>query len=202
MNVTYTLSSSALLGDWTYGVYVYRGSTLLDQVTGQGFTVQPAVKSGEILSVTADPDPVGQGGATAFTVTFENTGNVVWSTAKLTAKIYKPGSTSVYTTKSLSISNIAPGVEYTYNVKWAVSSYADGGNLHLRCLLLLWNQHLDGQRRGQPIKQHHNQLIPRLAIIDPSKGLCPLRNEAERRRGENHCNLHKFCTVGSPLLEW
>ena len=33
----------------------------------------------------------------------------------------------MYTTKSLSISNIAPGAEYTYNMKWAVSKYATAG---------------------------------------------------------------------------
>jgi len=124
VEVTYTLSSSAPLGYWTYRVYVYRGSTLLDQVTDQGFTVQPAVKTGEILSVTANPDPVGRGGATAFTVTFNNTGNVVWSTAKLTAKIHKPGSTTVYVTRSLTVSNIAPNVEYSRGVMWTPSSSA------------------------------------------------------------------------------
>jgi len=124
VNVTYTLSSSAPLGYWIYSVNVYRGSTLLDQVADQGFTVQPPVKTGEILSVTANPDPVGQGGATAFTVVFKNTGNIIWSTAKLTAKIYKPDSTTVYATRTLTVSKIAPNVEYSYQVKWKPSSSA------------------------------------------------------------------------------
>jgi C1A family cysteine protease len=126
VNVTYTLSSSAPVGDWTYGVYVYRGSTLLDQVTDQGFAVEPAVKTGQILSVTTDPDPVGQGGATALTVNFENTGNIIWSTAKLTAKIYSPDG-RLYTTRSLTVSNIAPGIEYSRQVKWTPSSHAPLG---------------------------------------------------------------------------
>jgi len=127
VNVTYTLSSSAPLGYWTYSVNVYRGSTLLDQVADQGFTVQPPVKTGEILSVTADPDPVGAGGATAFTVVFKNTGNIIWSTAKLTAKIYKPDSTTPYTTRYRTVSKIAPNVEYSYQVKWKPSSSAPLG---------------------------------------------------------------------------
>jgi len=124
VQITYTLSSSAPLGAWAYDVYVYRSSMLLDQATGQGFTVWPAVKTGEILSVTADPDPVGQGGATAFTVVFRNTGNVIWSTAKLTAKMHKPGSTTPYTTRTLTVSKIAPNVEYSREVKWKPSSSA------------------------------------------------------------------------------
>ena len=130
VQITYTLSSSAPLGVWTYGVYVYRvtytSTTLLDQVTGQSFTVQPVVMTGEIVSVADAPDPVTRGSTVTFTVTVENTGNVIWSSGKVTVKIYKPGG-SLYTTKSLSISNILPGVEYTYNVKWTVSSYAPKG---------------------------------------------------------------------------
>jgi hypothetical protein len=129
--VTYALSSSAPLGDWKYDVYIYRvistKTTLLDQDTGQRFTVQSPLKTGKILSVAASPDPVGQGGATAFTVTFRNTGNVIWSTAKLTARIYKPGSTTVYATRSLTVSKIAPNVEYSYQVKWKPSSSASLG---------------------------------------------------------------------------
>jgi len=124
VQITYTLSSSAPLGAWACDVYVYRGSTLLDQVADQGFTVQPPVKTGEILSVAADPDPVGAGGTTAFAVTFRNTGNIIWSTAKLTAKIHKPDSTTVYATRSLTVSKIVPNVEYSYDVKWKPSSSA------------------------------------------------------------------------------
>ena len=85
------------------------------------------MKTGEIVSVGDAPDPVVRGETATFTVTVKNTGNTIWSRGKVTVKIYKPGSTSVYTTKSLSISNIAPGVEYTYNLKWAISSYSTTG---------------------------------------------------------------------------
>jgi photosystem II stability/assembly factor-like uncharacterized protein len=124
VDVTYTLSSTAPLGDWTYAVYVYRSSTVTDQVPGQGFKVQPAVKTGEIPSVVAHPNPVGAGGATAFTVTFENTGNIIWPTAKLTLNIFKPSGTRAYATRSLTVSNIVPGVEYSGQVKWTPSSSA------------------------------------------------------------------------------
>ena len=127
VKLAYTLSSSAQLGYWTYGVYVYRSSTVLDEVAGQGFTVETPLKSGEILVIADSPDPVLHGKTATFTVVVKNTGNTIWSSGKVTIKIHKPGSTSLYTTKSLSISNIAPGVEYTYDVKWAVSSYATTG---------------------------------------------------------------------------
>jgi subtilase family serine protease len=121
VNVTYALSSSAPVGDWMYGVYVYRGSTLLDQATDQGFTVEPIVKTGQILSVTADPDPVVHGNTVVFTVTAKNTGNTIWSSGKVTVKIYKPDG-KLYTTKSLSIKNIQPDTEYTYDIKWKTST--------------------------------------------------------------------------------
>jgi hypothetical protein len=57
-------------------------------------------------------------------VKFENTGNVIWSTAKLRAKIHKPDSTTVYATRRLTVSEIVPNVEYSYQVKWTASSSA------------------------------------------------------------------------------
>ena len=50
-----------------------------------------------------------------------NTGNTVWSSGKVAVKIYKPDG-KLYTTKSLSVSNIQPDVEYAYNIKWTTSS--------------------------------------------------------------------------------
>jgi len=151
VQITYTLSSSAPLGAWAYDVYVYRSSMLLDQVADQGFTVRPAVKTGEILSVTADPDPVGQGGATAFTVVFKNTGNVIWSTARLTAKIHKPASTTVYATRSLTVSKIVPNVEYSYQVKWKSSSSAALGTYTYDVHLTYRSTVLDS-RAGNTVK--------------------------------------------------
>ena len=127
VKITYTLPLSAPLGYWTYDVYLYRSSTVLDKVAGQGFTVETPFKSGEILVIADSPGPVLHGKTATFTIVVKNTGNTIWSSGKVTIKIHKPDSTTVYTTKSLSISNIAPGVEYTYNLKWAVSSYATTG---------------------------------------------------------------------------
>jgi archaellum component FlaG (FlaF/FlaG flagellin family) len=125
--VKWTPSSSASLGSYTYDVYLTYRSTVLDSSIGNTVKVEPMVKTGEIISVEDAPDPLTRPGTATFTVTVKNTGNFIWSSGKVTVKIHKPASTSVYTTKSLSISNIAPGAEYTYNVKWAVSSYATTG---------------------------------------------------------------------------
>jgi archaellum component FlaG (FlaF/FlaG flagellin family) len=119
VQVTYTLSSSALAGEWTYDVLLYRVSpsptTVLDQRVGRHFTVLPAVRAGQIVSVADAPDPVLRGTTATFTVTIKNTGNIVWSTGKIMMKIYKPDG-SLATTVSLTIRNVAPNTEYTYTV--------------------------------------------------------------------------------------
>jgi hypothetical protein len=130
VQIVYTLSSSAPLGAWTYGVYVYRvyvTTTLLDQVTGQSFTVQSSTVSGRIVSASESPYQVARGGIATFTVTINNTGNVVWSGAKIAIMIYTPGG-ALYTMLTLTVaSNVLPGVKYTCNTSWAVPYYVTTG---------------------------------------------------------------------------
>jgi hypothetical protein len=117
IQITYNLPKSAAAGDWTYGVYVYRSSTLLDSETDGGFKVR--VPSGVIVSVADSPDPVTHGTTASFTVTIKNTGNLVWSSAKITIKILKPDG-KLAKTLTINARNIQPGVEYTYTKDWRI----------------------------------------------------------------------------------
>jgi hypothetical protein len=79
------------------------------------------------VSVTYSPDPVTRGRTATFTVTIDNTGNVVWLGAKIVIMIYTPGG-ALYTMLTLTVaSNILPRVEYTYNIGWAVPIYMTTG---------------------------------------------------------------------------
>jgi hypothetical protein len=117
VQITYNLPKSAATGDWTYGVYVYRSSTLLDSETDGGFKVR--VPSGVIVSVADSPDPVVHGGTATFTVKIKNTGNLVWSNAKITIKILKPDG-KLAKTLTITARNVQPGVEYTYTKDWRI----------------------------------------------------------------------------------
>jgi hypothetical protein len=124
IQITYNLPKSAPAGDWTYGVYVYRSSTLLDEKTDGGFKVR--VPSGIIVSVADSPDPVAPGGTATFTVKIKNTGNLVWSNAKITIKIFKPDG-KLAKTLTINARNIQPGIEYTYTKDWRTSTRAPIG---------------------------------------------------------------------------
>jgi len=119
VKVSYTLPLSAPVGEWKYDVYAY-ATIPLDQLTGRSFTVQPAVITGKIISVTDSPDPVRSGSRTTFTVKITNTGNIAWRVAQITIKIYSPDGT-LATTISPKASNVKPGVEYTYKALWTAA---------------------------------------------------------------------------------
>jgi hypothetical protein len=127
VDVVYILAASAPTGTWTYNASLYRLTTLLDDYTGQTFTVETPVKTGTIVSVVDSPDPVLHGHTATFTVTFRNTGNIVWSSARITVKIYKPGGTVLATQRMLTVMNVAPGVEYTRNLTWLVPATSTTG---------------------------------------------------------------------------
>jgi len=93
------------------------------------FTVNPAVTAGSIVSVSDSPDPVARRRTVDFAVRIKNTGNVVWSSASITIKIYRPDGTWV-ATSVLTVGNIQPGVEYTYTIHWSVPSSAPKGIWH------------------------------------------------------------------------
>jgi hypothetical protein len=127
VQITYTLSTSAARGPWTYGVYIYYGTTLLNQQTGLTFTVAAPVYTGSILSATESPSPVPRGHAATFTVTVENTGNIYWPHATIIVKVYRPNH-SLATSLTLTISNIMPAVPSgPYTLSWAVPSGAAPG---------------------------------------------------------------------------
>lgn len=130
VQVSYTLPVSARVGAWTYDVYVYRdylnSTRLLDQLKGQSFTVQPIVSTGKIISVTDSPDPVSRGKNVTFAIKVKTTGNIIWSSAKITIKIYRPNGT-LATTSSLTVRDLIPNTEYSYDVSWPVASYRGTG---------------------------------------------------------------------------
>ena len=127
VQIAYTMPPSAPLGVWMYSVYLSRAGTLLDQKTDGSFTVDPAIIAGSIVSVSDAPDPVARGKTVKFAVTVENTGNVVWSSASITIKIYRPDGTLLAT--PLITVKIQPGV-YTYQIAWKVPSSAPRGIWH------------------------------------------------------------------------
>jgi hypothetical protein len=126
VQVTYTLPLTAQKGMWKYDVQVYYGTTPLDSKTGESFTVETPVKTGSILSVVDEPDPVMRGHTATFTITFRNTGNIVWSSAHVTVKIYKPGGT-LATQRIVTVINVVPGVDYTRSLTWLVPSTSPTG---------------------------------------------------------------------------
>lgn len=126
VQITYMLPKSAPTGGWTYDVYVYRGTTILDQLTRQSFTVQASIISGQIISVSDSPDPVTRRGTATFTITIKNTGNIVWSSARITVKIYKSSGT-LATQRIVTVMNVAPGVDYTRSLTWLVPATSPTG---------------------------------------------------------------------------
>jgi uncharacterized repeat protein (TIGR01451 family) len=127
VDVIYTLAATAPTGGWTYDVYLYRLTTILDDDTGHTFTVEPRVIAGTIISVADAPDPVTHGTTATFTVTFRNTGNIAWASARVTVKVYKPGGTVLATQRMLTVMNVAPGVDYTRDLTWLVPATATAG---------------------------------------------------------------------------
>jgi len=149
IQITYNLPKSAATGDWTYGVYVYRSSTLLDSETDGGFKVR--VPSGVIVSLADSPDPVAPGGTATFTVKIKNTGNLVWSNAKITIKILKPDG-KLAKTLTINARNIQPGIEYTYTKDWRVPSTAPLGTYTYNVYLKYGATTLDQQKPAGTIQ--------------------------------------------------
>jgi len=149
IQITYNLPKSAAAGDWTYGVYVYRSSTLLDSETDGGFKVR--VPSGVIVSLADSPDPVAPGGTATFTVKIKNTGNLVWSNAKITIKILKPDG-KLAKTLTINARNIQPGIEYTYTKDWRVPSTAPLGTYTYNVYLKYGATTLDQQKPAGTIQ--------------------------------------------------
>jgi len=127
IQVAYKVPLSAPPGVWTYSVYLYRSSVLLDQKTDGSFTVDPAIIAGTVVSVSDSPDPVARRETATFTVTVKNTGNIVWSSASVRIEIYGPDGTLVATPTFKVSKKIQPAVEYTYKIRWKVPSGAPIG---------------------------------------------------------------------------
>jgi uncharacterized protein YfaS (alpha-2-macroglobulin family) len=126
VQVSYTLSQSASLGLWTYSVSLYQGTSLLDQRAGGSFTVNQAIIKGSLASVSDSPDPISRGRTVSFKIAIMNTGNVVWSSASVTVKIYGPDGKLV-ATPVLATGSIQPGAKNSYTVSWKVPSNAQKG---------------------------------------------------------------------------
>jgi len=122
VKITYNLPRSASLGLWKYEVYLYghvRSRTLMDSETGRSFTVEPAIVTGDIVSIADAPDPVARRGTATFTVKIKSTGNIIWPNARITVNIYRAGG-KIPVSCVLSVMNILPGPEYTFNIQWRV----------------------------------------------------------------------------------
>jgi uncharacterized protein YfaS (alpha-2-macroglobulin family) len=63
-----------------------------------------------------------------FSVTVKNTGNIVWSSATVTIKIYRPDGTLV-AAPAVTV-KIQPGGQYTCRISWKVPYNAPTGILH------------------------------------------------------------------------
>jgi len=133
IRVTYTVPVLAPAGNWTYSVYLYRGSVLLHQKTDGGFTVDPRVIAGSIVSASDSPDPVARGKTVTFAVTVKNTGNIVWP-AVITIKIYGPDG-ALTATRTLTGKKLQPNVEYTYRITWKAPSRTEAGVFHYEVYL-------------------------------------------------------------------
>jgi archaellum component FlaG (FlaF/FlaG flagellin family) len=141
--VSHTISTSAPVGTWTYNVYVYYGTTLLNQMTGGTFTVQSSGPTGKITSITERPNPVARRGTAAFTVIVQNTGSSTWASGRVVVKVYGP-SGSPATTQTLTISNIAPGAR-TFSLSWMVPSGASTGRYRYEVYLYYGTTLLDSK---------------------------------------------------------
>jgi uncharacterized protein YfaS (alpha-2-macroglobulin family) len=64
-----------------------------------------------------------------FSVTIKNTGNIVWSSATITIKIYRPDG-NLAATQAVSVKGIQPGSQYTYRINWRVPYNAPRGIWH------------------------------------------------------------------------
>jgi uncharacterized membrane protein len=129
VGIPYTVPASAPNGTWAYGVSLYQGTSLLDQRAGGTFTVNQAIVTGTIVSASDSPNPVAHGHTIGFTVVVKNTGNVAWSSAKVTVKIYGPDGKLV-ATPVLATGNIQPDAQKSYTVSWKVPSNAQKGIWH------------------------------------------------------------------------
>jgi hypothetical protein len=126
VGISYTVPASAPTGTWTFAVYLYQGTSLLDQRAGGTFTVNQAIIAGSIVSVSDSPDPVARGRTVGFTVTIKNTGNVAWSSTSVTVKIYGADGKLV-ATSVLAAGSIQPGAQKSSTVSWKVPSNAQRG---------------------------------------------------------------------------
>ena len=98
----------------------------MDEISNRPFTVESLTIAGKIISVTSSPDPMVRGGTASITVNLRNTGNMVWPTAKITVKIYKPDG-KLYGTYNLSIENLPPNVDSSFSIKVKVAPTAPSG---------------------------------------------------------------------------
>lgn len=126
VRITYTLPSSAPTGTWTYSVSLFQSSSLQDQRTGGSFTVNQVVIAGSLVSVSDSPDPVARGRTMSFKIAIMNSGNIVWSRASVTVKIYRPDGT-LAATPVLTAGNVQPGAQNSYTLSWKVPSNAQKG---------------------------------------------------------------------------
>jgi hypothetical protein len=98
-------------------------------VTETATLASAPIVTGSVVSVLDSPDPVARRRTVNFSITIKNTGNIVWSSATITIKIYKPDG-SLVATPAVTVKSIQPGSQYTYRISWRVPYNAPRGIWH------------------------------------------------------------------------
>jgi hypothetical protein len=67
-----------------------------------------------------------RGGTGTITVNVRNTGNIVWSTAKIAVRIYRPDG-RLYGTYNIMVKSLPPNVDSSFSTKVQIVSSAPSG---------------------------------------------------------------------------
>jgi hypothetical protein len=126
----YVFRSWAGIGSGSYTGTANPASVTMNGPVSETATLSsPTVIAGSIVSVSDSPDPVARRRTVNFSITINNTGNIVWSSATVTIKIYKPDG-SLVATPEVTVKGIQPGSQYTYRISWRVPYNAPTGIWH------------------------------------------------------------------------
>jgi hypothetical protein len=124
-----TESTSTVVTSTTTATMTSTSTSSTSESTSTTTSSTGPVTRGSIVSVADSPDPVARRRTVNFSVTVKNTGNIVWSGATVTIKIYRPDG-SLAATPAVTVKSIQPGGQYTYRVSWRVPYNAPTGIWH------------------------------------------------------------------------
>ena len=128
----YSFQSWAGSGAGSYTGTANPASVTMNEPLSETATLaSSAIITGRIVSVSDSPDPVARRRTVNFSITIKNTGNIVWSSATITIKIYRPDGALV-ATPALTVKGIQPGGQYSYRISWRVPYNAPRGIWHYK----------------------------------------------------------------------